>query len=116
MYCLKFYVFFLLFSFLFLVNLSAENEVKVVVNGYIQEDVWQTKLLDAFNKNTNPKISIVLHMPIMVNNSANLAVKKSIYSQISIIKDFLLVNNPQSTIKLVGIVDQDIKKYFVEII
>ena len=116
LYYLKFYIFFLLFSFLFSVEVCAQKVNKVVINEYIQDDVWQTKVLSTIHRSPNQAINLVLHVPKIINNVVNKKVQKAIYKNLYNVKDFIITNYPEAKIKLVGIVDADIKQYFIEII
>jgi hypothetical protein len=113
---LRFYVFFWLFSFMLLAISHAENTTKVVVNEYIKENVWRTKLFSIVKKNTNLPIQIVFNKPKIVASASNLAMQKSAYKQLITIKDFLATHFPKANIQLVGIVNNDIKQYFIEIV
>ncbi len=116
MHLLRFYFFFGLLSFISLSISHAENIDKIIVNEYINENVWKIKLLSNVKNSTNLQINIVFNMPKMVDSASNLAVQKSAYKQLISITDFLARNFPSAKIQLVGIVNNDIKQYFVEIL
>ena len=94
----------------------AENATTVVVNEYINENVWKAKLLSVVKKNTNLPIQIVFNKPKMVDSASDVAIQKSAYQQLINIKDFIATSFPSANIKLVGIVNNDIKQYFIEIV
>ena len=116
MHFLRFYFFFWLFSFILLQISHAKSIEKLIVNEYINENVWKIKLLSNVKNSTNLPINIVFNMPKMVDSASNLAVQKSAYKQLISITDFLARNFPSAKIQLVGIVNNDIKQYFVEIL
>ena len=94
----------------------AENATTIVVNEYIKENVWRAKLFSIIKKNTNLPIQIVFNQPKMVGSASDLAMQQSAYQQLINIKDFLATHFPKANIQLVGIVNNDIKQYFIQIV
>ena len=52
----------------------------------------------------------------MVGSASDLAMQQSAYQQLINIKDFLATHFPKANIQLVGIVNNDIKQYFIQIV